>query len=341
MQPARWMSDAPLDEKLLHIEPRTRSYRDLHVRDLAALLGPGDLLVVNDAATLPASLHGVREAGEAVELRLAEPPVAGEARAVLFGPGDWHQPTENRPAPRLAVVGELLRFTHGLEARVLEVDAQHPRLVRVKLSPSGDALWSALYTAGAPVQYSYLARPLPLWAPQTAYAARPWSVEMPSAGRPLRWELLLALRQRGVELARLTHAAGLSSTGDAALDAALPLRERYELPTETLEAIERASRVIAVGTTVVRALEGCRAERGALIAGPGATSLKLGPGFVPRVVDGLFTGMHEPTASHFALLQAFAPGALLRDAHAHAERAGYLGHEFGDSALILDPRGPL
>src|SRR5207249_5475771 len=113
---------------------------------------------------------------------------------------------------------------------------------------------------------------------QTAYAARPWSVEMPSAGRPLTWDVLLGLRRAGIAIARLTHAAGLSSTGDDELDRALPWPERYELPRATLDAIAGAhaagGRVIAVGTTVVRALESA-AARGELTAGPGVAKLRL------------------------------------------------------------------
>jgi S-adenosylmethionine:tRNA ribosyltransferase-isomerase len=163
---------------------------------------------------------------------------------------------------------------------------------------------------------------------------------MPSAGRPLAWSLLLGLRARGVGLARVTHAAGLSSTGDAALDASLPWPERFDVPEDTVDAVRAThrsgGRVIAVGTSVVRALEGdALLHGGELAAGEGTTNLVIGPGFVPRVVRGLFTGLHEATASHFALLQAFASKELLDRAYAHATTAGYEGHEFGDSCLIL------
>jgi S-adenosylmethionine:tRNA ribosyltransferase-isomerase len=154
---------------------------------------------------------------------------------------------------------------------------------------------------------------------------------------------LLSLLRRGVKITSLTHAAGLSSTGDAALDRLLPMPERFEIPAETVSAVREARaerrRLIAVGTTVARALEGCAAQHGGkLVAGPGMTDLVLGRGFRPAVVHGLLTGMHEPTASHFHLLEAFAPPALLHRAHAHAEEAGYLCHEFGDSSLILSGR---
>jgi S-adenosylmethionine:tRNA ribosyltransferase-isomerase len=165
-------------------------------------------------------------------------------------------------------------------------------------------------------------------------------VEAPSAGHPLDTALLLALRRRGVELATVTHAAGLSSTGDPALDAALPLEERLAVPARSAVGVSRArrasKRVIAVGTSVVRALESRATEPGGLLAaGEGSTSLRIGPGYRRRIVDGLLTGMHEPTESHYALLAAFAPRALLDRALDEAEAAGYLGHEFGDACLLL------
>jgi S-adenosylmethionine:tRNA ribosyltransferase-isomerase len=165
-------------------------------------------------------------------------------------------------------------------------------------------------------------------------------MEMPSAGRPLRWSLLLDLQKRGVQLATLTHAAGLSSTGDDDLDRALPLSEPYDIPAATVAAIDSAraigKRVIAVGTTVVRALEACAlANRGRLVAGPGEADLRIGTGFVPQIVDAMYTGIHEPDTSHFRLLQAFAPTTLLERAWSHAAHEGYSIHEFGDSSLIL------
>jgi S-adenosylmethionine:tRNA ribosyltransferase-isomerase len=164
---------------------------------------------------------------------------------------------------------------------------------------------------------------------------------MPSAGWPLGISLLLRLRQRGVTVSSLTHAAGLSSTGDAALDRALPLPERSDVPEATLRAIEATKRdggrVVAAGTTVVRALEG-RAAEGPLRPGVGVANLRLGPTYRPRIVDGLLTGLHEPGESHFELLQSFAPRPLLERAARHARSAGYLGHEFGDLSLVLPIR---
>jgi S-adenosylmethionine:tRNA ribosyltransferase-isomerase len=190
------------------------------------------------------------------------------------------------------------------------------------------------------VQYSYLRDALELWHVQTAYAGRPWAVEMPSAGWAVTAGLLRELQRRGIGVATLTHAAGLSATGDPTLDAALPLPERYEIPPATVDAVERArdagGRVVAIGTTVVRALEGAAAaHRGQLRAGAGETDLHVTAAFTPRIVNGVLTGIHMPGTSHFDLMRAFAREDVLAAATDHAEAAGYLQHEFGDTALVL------
>jgi S-adenosylmethionine:tRNA ribosyltransferase-isomerase len=336
---ATWPRGAPLRERLLHLDPRARRWRDLRVGDLPALLRAGDLLVLNDSATLPASLRA-RVDGAELEARLAGRRSDGTWHAVLFGAGDWRTRTEERPAPPSLRQGARLVFAPGLSAVVVERSAVSARLAVLRFDQRDDAFWPALYRHGRPVQYAYTAAPLELWHTQSAYAARPWSVEAPSAGRPLSPTLLGDVARAGVRLAALTHAAGLSSTGDLALDRALPLPERYDLPAATAAAIADAraagARVVAVGTTVVRALEGCaRANGGRLVAGEGVTDLRVGPAHRLAIVDGVLTGMHEPEASHFSLLEAFAPRALLAEAHAHADAAGYLAHEFGDSMLVL------
>jgi S-adenosylmethionine:tRNA ribosyltransferase-isomerase len=340
MNPARWPREHPEQGRLLHVAPNTGRISDRRVEHLPELLRAGDLLVVNDAATLPASLQGHTEEGAPIELRLLSREESGTWTAVLFGAGDWRMRTEDRPPPPSLSAGARL-VLGSLTARVVEVLPPSPRLLRVAFDAQDAALWAGLYRSGRPIQYSYLAGPLALWHIQTAYAARPWAAEAPSAGLPLTWTLLLELRRCGVRFASLTHAAGLSSTGDETLDAALPRPERFDIPASTVDALHatRAAggRVVAVGTTVVRALEGRALQAGGtLTPGEGVTDLLMGPGFVPRVVDGLLTGMHEPTASHYALLQAFAPLPLLREAGQVAEKRGYLGHEFGDSALILN-----
>jgi S-adenosylmethionine:tRNA ribosyltransferase-isomerase len=340
MNAARWPREHPETNRLLHLSPSTGRISDRRVEHLPELLRAGDLLVVNDAATLPASLQGRTEEGAPIELRLLAREEEGSWTAVLFGAGDWRMRTEDRPAPPSLPVGTRL-LLGSLTARVVEVLPPSPRLLRVTFDAQGAALWAGLYRSGRPVQYSYLTGPVALWHIQTSYAARPWAAEPPSAGLPLTWTLLLELRRRGVRFASLTHAAGLSSTGDPTLDAALPRPERSDIPASTVEAIHatRATggRVVAVGTTVVRALEGRAASSGGILTpGEGVTDLLLGPGFVPQVVNGLLTGVHEPTTSHFMLLQSFAPIPLIQEAARVAETLGYLAHEFGDSSLILD-----
>ena len=299
--------------------------------ELPQLLRTGDLVVVNDAATLPASIFG-HAGNEPIELRLSAPIDGSRIHGVLFGAGDYHMRTEDRPAPPSVVVGDRLTFgripTH--------VEAIAGRRVVLAAQCADHELWQALYAAGVPVQYAHRSEPLPLYAVQTAYAARPWSVEMPSAGRALTWEVLLGLRRAGIHIATLTHAAGLSSTGDDALDRALPWPERYELPQRTLDEIaaakSRGNRVIAIGTTVVRALESAAND---LRAGSGVATLRLGPDYRPRVVDGLVSGLHVPGESHFELLSAFAPRARLVEAIALAAQHGMSGHELGDACLVL------
>jgi S-adenosylmethionine:tRNA ribosyltransferase-isomerase len=342
VKPARTYPARRDDVRLLLVDPASAAFDETRTTALPAHLRAGDLLVVNDAATLPASLRGRDDAGRPVELRLLAAADGEGAHfwAALLGAGDWRQRTEDRPPPPALAPGDGLRFG-ALRARVVALAPLSPRLVAVRFGADGDELYAALYREARPVQYAHLAHDLPLWAVQTAYAGRPWAFEMPSAGRPLSWEILLELRRRGVRWAALTHAAGLGATGDPAIDAALPLPERYEIPASTAAAVadtrRRGGRVVAVGTTVVRALEGAAASSptGAPRAGAGTTDLRIGPGFRPRVVDGLLSGTHAPGESHFALCAAFAGRELLAAAIDAAGARGFTTHELGDAMLVL------
>ena len=242
MTPASWPRDEPLAERMLVIDRDAGAWSDAHVGDLAQWLSPRDVLVVNDAATLPASFACATATGAAVELRLAGHLDGDRWRAVLFGQGDWHTRTEDRPAPPPLAAGAKLRIAPELGLTLESVDSRTPRLVVVRFFLQGAALWSALYRWGRPIQYAHAARALELWHVQTPFASRPWAVEMPSAGRPLTWALVDKLQSRGVRVARLTHAAGLSATGDRILDAELPLPERFEIPVATSDAIALARR---------------------------------------------------------------------------------------------------
>ena len=303
-----------------------------YITDLArlpVLLRAGDLVVVNDAATLPGSLRGKTQRDEPFELRLSAPIDGTRLHGVLFGPGDHRVRTEDRPGPPAIALGDRV-WLGPLAATVI---ASAGRRVELGVHARADELWAQIYAAGAPVQYAHRADPLPLYAVQTAYAARPWAAEMPSAGRPLTWDVLLGLRRAGVELATLTHAAGLSSTGDTALDRALPWPEPYEIPQATFDAIARTrargGRVIAIGTTVVRALESARD------AGTGVATLRLDAHYHARVVDGIVSGLHVPGESHFELLSAFAPVDRLERAMTLAAAQGLSAHELGDVCLIV------
>mgnify|MGYP001549858873 CR=1 FL=1 len=322
-------------ERLLVIDPLTGRLGDYRISELPRLLGPADALVVNDAATVPASLRVDAE----LELRLVSAERDGTFFAVAFGTGDFRQPTEQRGVPPSLKSGQVLSFGPLLQASVVDVDAVDPRLVRLRFDRSGAALWSALYRYGKPIQYAYARAPLQLWDVQNRYAARPWAFELPSAGRPLTFELLFELEERGAAVTSVTHAASISSTGSARLDQRLPLAERYEIGDEAAAVIAETrtlgGRIVAAGTSVVRALEAAAASTGVVAACSSETELRLDGQYSLRVVDGLLTGLHEPGTSHFELLQAFAPKRLLERALEHAARTGYLQHEFGDSCLIL------
>lgn len=328
MSPSTWPRNDPERDRLLVIDPRTERVADRRFGDLPSFVRAGDVIVVNDAATLPASFSA-----DGFEVRFRSfDPATGSAEALLFGAGSWREPTEDRKEPPRFALGERLRIGE-LGATVTHVLG--PRLVTLAFDASGAELWQGLYAAGRPIQYSYLAGRLELWHVQSRFAARPWAIEMPSAGRPLTWNLIFELERRGARVVSLTHAAGISSTGSSELDRELPLPERYEIPEETVGAIANANRVIAIGTSVTRALEAAALEHGALASGGGVARLRIGPRHQLRVVQGISSGIHEPGTSHFELLEAFAPRPLLEAASLRAREAGYLGHEFGDSCLIL------
>jgi S-adenosylmethionine:tRNA ribosyltransferase-isomerase len=338
--------------RLLVVDPAARRSAIAAFTDLPSFLAAGDLVIVNDAGTLPAALAARTAAGAPVEIRLLGAPVKGRVAAVLLGAGDHRQRTEDRPPPPAVSVGERLALVPwreggatGATASVAWVSALSPRWIELDLGPDRGAAWRTIYDLGRPVQYAHRGADLPLWAVQTAYAGPPVSAEMPSAGRPLTWDLLLGLRRRGVAVAALTHEAGLSSTGDPVIDAALPLPERYDLPAATAHAIDaaraRGGRVIAVGTTVMRAVESAAIasprglDRAALRTGPGTAALVITAAHRPLVVDGLVSGVHGPAESHHRVLEALADADTLADAGALAARAGLHGHELGDATLVL------
>lgn len=301
--------------------------------DLARSLAATDLVVVNDSATFPASLRGKDADGHELELRLTSAPDAhGEVIAVLFGAGDYRTRTEDRPAPPVLAANAELRFGK-LHANVV-ARLDHPRLLRVRFGQRGSTLLHALYMEGRPVQYAYVPKPLALWDVQNVYAGPAVSAELPSAGYAMSFGVLESLRAKGVRVVALTHAAGLSSTGDAELDRRLPLPERYSIPEATLSAIRETraagGRVVAVGTSVVRALEASALSG----AASGITDLRIDASHRLRVVSAILTGVHAPGESHYDLLEAFLPRRELDAAFTRASDLGLLGHEFGDAILF-------
>ena len=280
---------------------------------------------------MPGTLAGA----EPVELRFATAAPDLELR------GSWwivelRSPDGTRPH-RGARAGQRVALPGDAEVELVAPYAGGTRLWLARMNGAARRLPLREFLAahGHPIRYGYVPRPWPLEAYQTAFATEPGSAEMPSAGRPFTPELIAALAARGVLIAPLTLHTGVSSLdrGEA------PYPERYAVPEETARLVNAVrwwgGRVIAVGTTVVRALETVADAGGSATAGEGWTRLVVTPERGLRAVDGLITGWHEPEASHLQLLEAAAGPELLERSYAEALREGYLWHEFGDSHLVL------
>ncbi|KAA9150883.1 S-adenosylmethionine:tRNA ribosyltransferase-isomerase [Amycolatopsis acidicola] len=301
-----------------------------HFRDLPSFLAPGDLVVVNTSATLPAAVDARREDGSRAPLHVSTPLDDGswvvEIR-LLDGSGP---DLTARRGDVLTLPGEI-QLT--LENPYPEPKAQISRLWRAIPDPAVAAR-DYLPRHGRPIGYGYLAGRYPLGDYQTVYATEPGSAEMASAGRPFTEPLLVRLMARGVTVAPVVLHAGVSSPELHEP----PTRERFSVPGATARLVNlvRAAggRIVAVGTTVVRALESA-APDGEVRAATGWTGLVLGPDRPARVVNGLVTGLHAPEASHLLLLEAVAGRGLVEAAYEAAVDRRYLWHEFGDSTLFL------
>jgi S-adenosylmethionine:tRNA ribosyltransferase-isomerase len=338
--PATEPNQRPVEARLLLVDSRGRI---VHTRrsTLAELLHPGDLVIANDAATLPASLPGVHlRTGRPIEVRLAGRRSlaiedAAAFRAIVFGDGDFHTRTEERPAPPALNPGD--RLALGPLSAVVERLLGHPRFVELLFDASADVIWSGLARHGRPIQYAHVPTPLALWDVWAPIAGPPVAFEPPSAGFALDWRTLAAMRARGIAFATVTHAAGISSTGDAELDRRLPFDEPYFISEATASAIDsaraRGGRVVGIGTTVVRALEHAAIGR-SVRPGEGLATQRIGPASRLQVVDAILSGTHEPGTSHYELLRAFISDAALRNAAEELEAKHYRTHEFGDSVLI-------
>jgi S-adenosylmethionine:tRNA ribosyltransferase-isomerase len=318
-----------------------------HLRcdELASLFSPGDVIVANDAATLPASLPGTHIiSGEPIEVRLAAWVCVRDPTrfiAIAFGAGDHRTRTERRPLPPSLSPGDCLSL--GPLVAVVERLLDHPRLFVLRFVSDRRDVLSGLVHHGRPIQYAHVHEPLALWQVWTRIAADPIAFEPPSAGFALNWRTLAAWRRRGVGFSTLTHVAGISSTGDPTLDLRLPFDEPYRIPELTAAAVKQARsqgrRIVAVGTTVVRALESAADANGLVRAGDGVASGRVMRGTALRLVDAILTGVHQPGESHFELLRAFADDVMLNHISMLLAKHEYRTHEFGDSVLIERQHG--
>ncbi|MDR0268663.1 S-adenosylmethionine:tRNA ribosyltransferase-isomerase [Paenibacillus sp.] len=280
-------------------------------------LHKGDVVVLNNSRTIPAVLKTMNN----IEIRLSRKRGKATWDALIMG--------------RDVKLGDTFEISECLNARVI---AKVPSLPfwTLEFSKEGYELYDEIYKNGEPVRYEYIDTPWGMDYYQTVYASVPGSVEMPSAGRAFSWELLSKLQKKGVHIVFLQLHAGLSyfmddNWGGTPLDC----NEPYHIPLDTMETICQAKatgrRVVAIGTTVVRALE--TAAMNAALSG--WTNLYIQKQFPLQIVDGILTGFHEPRASHLDMLSAFIDSMFLFKAYEEAIEHRYLWHEFGDVHLII------
>jgi S-adenosylmethionine:tRNA ribosyltransferase-isomerase len=304
--------------------------------DLDQHLDPQDLLVVNTSATLAAEIDGTRLGNWPTVLHVASELDDGSWVVELRSAPDGANPILT------AQQGEVIRLPHAVRVRLLE---PYP-LVNASPTGHGNRLWRAqviiarpftqyLAEYGRPISYGYLSRRWPLTDYQTIFSADPGSAEMPSAARPFTDRLISRLVAKGIAIAPITLHTGVSSqeAGEA------PQAERFSVPAATATLVNdvrsAGGRIVAVGTTVTRALESAVTPDGQVTAAAGWTTLVLGPHHPVQVVNGLITGLHNPDASHLLLVEAVAGQQLAQRAYDAAVAERYHWHEFGDSCLLL------
>jgi S-adenosylmethionine:tRNA ribosyltransferase-isomerase len=296
---------------------------------LPRFLEPGDLLVINTSGTLPAAIDAVAGDGTALVIHLSTQLEAGRW---VVEPRRIDVRTTERwigaPPPRR------LELAGGASLTLDEPYGHRGRLWVASLD-LGQRTLSWLAAHGRPIRYGYVDRPWPIEIYQNVYATEPGSAEMPSAGRPFTPEAITRLVAKGVGVVPL-----VLHTGVASLEAdELPYPERVHVPESTAEQVNGAHRgghrVIAVGTTVVRALETSVGADGTARAYDGWTDLVISPEHGVKLTDGMITGWHEPASSHLMMLEAITGRELLRDSYGAAVSQGYRWHEFGDVHLIL------
>jgi S-adenosylmethionine:tRNA-ribosyltransferase-isomerase (queuine synthetase) len=304
--------------RLLVARKADGTIEDHGFRELPELLAPGDVVVINVSATLPAAVNALRPRVR-VHFSTRAPGLDGSWRVVEVRSADGGASEPGRS-------GEGIELPAGATLELVAPYVAGARLMLARFHAT-EPLESYLRVYGEPIRYGYVRERWPLVAYQNVYATTPGSAEMPSAGRPFTHEILTRLVARGIAVVPITLHTGVSSPERHEP----PFAEQFEVPEATARVVQSArGRVIAVGTTVVRALETTGGEPGS-----GWTNLVIGPSRGVTVLDGLITGWHEPEASHLQMLEAIAGGELLRRSYEHALANGYRWHEFGDSHLIL------
>lgn len=309
--------------------------------DLPDVLEPGDLLVVNNSGTLPAALDavaldsgvplvlhvstGTPQDPDAWIVELRRPMGDGSTRPFALEP-------DSADPDSPASAGLRLRVTGGATVTLLRPYTRRLWVARLDL---GMSVADYLSRHGRAIRYDYVDRDWPIAAYQTVFAAVPGSAEMPSAARPFSADVVARLVAKGVYIAPITLHTGVASTEAHEK----PYAEWYSVPKATAELVNhvraRGGRVIAIGTTAVRALESVADEEGTVHPGKGWTELIITPERGVRVVDGLLTGFHEPQASHLLMLTAIAGPRLIRASYDAALAGRYLWHEFGDVNLLM------
>jgi S-adenosylmethionine:tRNA ribosyltransferase-isomerase len=320
--------------RLMVAEAREDHITHAAFTELPEFLAAGDLVVVNVSQTLPSAVAATRADGTPVRVHFATraPKLDDRWRVVELRSADGASPARGRAGETIMLPAR--DATHPRELALVAPYASGSRLLLARLDGSG-TVEDLLRDHGEPIRYGYVCHPWPLEAYQNVYARIPGSAEMPSAGRPVTHRLISELVTRGIAVAPLTLHTGVSSPERHEP----PFPEEYEVPESTARLVnlthEAGGRVIAVGTTVVRALETVARTDGSVAGGAGWTSLVIDPDRDMRAVDGLITGWHEPEASHLWMLAALAGEPFLERCYHAALAHGYLWHEFGDSHLIL------
>jgi S-adenosylmethionine:tRNA ribosyltransferase-isomerase len=317
---------------MLVADPAAGVLQHGHFDELPERLAPGDVLVLNTSRTLPAALPARAAGGAPLMLHLSTP-APGEP------PERWIVELRTSDGRRGdARAGQRLSLPGGAEAELLAA-YMGTRLWVAELNLGGRHLLDYLDSHGQPIRYRHARASRPLAAYQNVYALEPGSAEMPSAGRPFTPEMITRLVAGGVDVAPVVLHTGVSSLerGEP------PYAERFEVPGTTAERVNLArrlgGRVVAVGTTSVRALESAAGKDGTVRATSGWTDLVIGPGRPVRAVDGVLSGFHDRDSSHLELLESVAGRGLLERAYGSAREHGYLRHEFGDVLLVLPQPG--